>query len=281
MNLDIFVPSFTDELIKIAQQVQPQQQQEGIHESARQIGRGALGFLAPGAASTAALVATRKGMDSASRAEGLNPGERHGAIARRVRSVGKAMGHEAPHDVVIGNLGPGWAPELNVPGGGQLQGSHLPPGNVVMPHRGAAPAKSAILVQRNTPEAVLAHEYGHAKFHHNNRLIGKARSISSIAANPLSSSIAGAVAAGEEDPSWGVGAANLAMHSPTLLDEGVATGHALRHMTKTHGFRQGLAKSRMLAPAYGTYAALAAAPLAITGARKWMKGRREKAQAQG
>ena len=47
--------------------------------------------------------------------------------------------------------------------------------------------------------------------------------------------------------------------APTLLDEGIASGSALKGMIKAKGFLKGLIKSRSLVPAYASYLAPLAA----------------------
>jgi hypothetical protein len=66
-----------------------------------------------------------------------------------------------------------------------------------------------------------------------------------------------------------------------LADEGMASARAIKHMTKTHGLGKGLWKSKSLAPAFGTYAALGLTPLAITAGRKLLNRHREQQKTAG
>lgn len=124
--------------------------------------------------------------------------------------------------------------------------------------------------------SALGHEMGHVKNVerlanmvgenriHKVRKVQKAIAGAAKITTPLLSGIA----ATEEDPSWSSAGINMALHSPKLLDEGMASARAFNVLRKKEGLRGGFKSSKNLIPAFATYAAPALAPAAITGARK-------------
>jgi hypothetical protein len=136
------------------------------------------------------------------------------------------------------------------------------------PERARAGSRSIVMAPGPSSEAILAHELGHAKIHQSLKgLPSTIRGITtpvSMATSPL----AGAYALAAEDPSYIPALAHLGINVPTLLDESAANALSLRHMIRTHGWKQGLRNSASLFPAMGTYVANATAPLALTALKK-------------
>lgn len=117
-------------------------------------------------------------------------------------------------------------------------------------------------------EATIAHEMGHAKNwsplrKHHQKI---SPLTSSLARN--STTLSSAYAAIQDNPDWTPANINLLANAPKLLDEGLASARAVKYMMGTKGLKSGLSQSKHLLPAFGTYAASAIAPYAITGARK-------------
>jgi hypothetical protein len=137
-------------------------------------------------------------------------------------------------------------------------------------------AKPTMHVPSNTKESVIAHEFGHIK---NDKLWGKrgrklntgSRAISALGALP-----AAYYAGWDDDPSYKPALAQAAVSAPMLIDEGIASGRAIKHLMKQHGKLKGLKKSMILAPALATYGLAAGAPLAITAGRKYLNKKKEK-----
>jgi uncharacterized protein YcfJ len=230
MNITDLIPSFTDELEKLAQ----------VGESKKEKGpdvRGALaGAVAPGLAATAfgatALPFANDLSKSTSQTQNL---------ASKVRA-----GMGAPKDTTFVDMG------------------HHPANNAYNP------ITKQVMHSTGSREAILAHELGHAKNYAGklrNPLIG-GRLASRLVGGGGTAALTGAIAGGQEDPSWTPGMVNLGLNAPVLADEAMATGRALKYMTKQHGVLKGLGRSAALAPAFGSYAAIAGTPLAITAYRK-------------
>lgn len=138
------------------------------------------------------------------------------------------------------------------------------------------PHKAILNIPRNTNEATIAHELGHVKNWNMASRLDKGKLGDALyhgyflsrQAAPALGLAAGIYSMAHEDPSYIPAVLNLAANVPTLLDEGMATAHAVKHMVKSKGMLRGIAKSLSLVPAYGTYAGLALTPLALVAARK-------------
>lgn len=153
-----------------------------------------------------------------------------------------------------------------------------PPSGSAAPKKPAAPPKAdwGVVLPKGTSEATAAHELGHrANWKAIDGLVGKPASRGLFRGALMSQSLTGltsmplsAYAATDPEMSWVPGAAQLGVSSPRLLDEAAASLHALKHLIGKYGVGKGLRESARLAPAFGTYAAIAGAPLAITGARR-------------
>lgn len=148
------------------------------------------------------------------------------------------------------------------------------------PDEHGVPGKSykdfVVGLPQGSSEATAAHELGHIKnWRGMAGLLGHERAMSLATGLAHSQNLVGATsmplsayAAASKDPTWTPGLLQAGLAAPRLLDEGAATYHALRHLMKQHGTMGGLRAGASLAPAFGTYAALAGAPLAITAGRK-------------
>lgn len=141
---------------------------------------------------------------------------------------------------------------------------------------GYAGERRAVVLPVGTSEATAGHELGHAKNWRTvedllgqsgrkgmwmGRLLGTQFGTKTMA--PLAAS-----AALDDDASWLPGSIQAGIYAPTLLDEGLASTHALRHLIKRHGVTSGLRQGLSLAPAFGTYGAIGLTPLGITAGRK-------------
>jgi hypothetical protein len=149
---------------------------------------------------------------------------------------------------------------------------------------GYVQGRPTVFLPPGVSEATAAHELGHAKnWEAARRLVGSkgrdallsARLLSMMggvdSAIPLS-----AYAAADSDMSWTPAAIQAGLFAPTLVDEGLASLHAARHLVNRHGLIKGVGRSASLLPAYGTYAALGLSPAAITGGRKAWKSYSDK-----
>lgn len=146
-----------------------------------------------------------------------------------------------------------------------------------------------LFLPKGTSEAIAAHEVGHLKNWRAIRdLLGEKGmtqlamgSYLGFAGAQLTGLPATMYAAGSDDPSWVPAVAHTALATPRLLDEAAASLHAVKHLVGEHGLLKGLQSSARLLPAYGTYAAVGAAPLAITALRKYLKHRRDREDDEG
>lgn len=249
-----------------------QQQKKPDNTGARLLG-GAAGFLAPRALNgVAADVA-------------MAPEPKHVLGDQDVHSVAKRMGFSAEEMPTV------------------VDSSAMPKGNAaaipmqdvpeVMKEKTRSQfgipehAKNTVIRPKagQTSEAIVAHELGHLQ---NAKLLRRmgiakqmmvARSVSGAlqrAGGGILPAAGTAYALGSEDPSWKPALAYTAAASPVLVGEGMANARAAKHMVGRYGLKKGLSMSRKLAPAYGTYLALGATPLAATAARKAWKHHQEK-----
>lgn len=128
--------------------------------------------------------------------------------------------------------------------------------------------------QPSDSEAVRAHEIGHLK---NHKVVGrKAIAFSRQHLGTLmglTGPAAGLYSAVADDPSYIPAAVHLGLSSPTLLDEGLASLRAYRHMVGKYGLGTGSLRSLALLPAFASYAAPALAPAAIVALRRHLKKR--------
>ena len=148
-------------------------------------------------------------------------------------------------------------------------------------HPSGVPGEFAVMSPPNASESAMAHEFGHVRNHSkwgkNFSQIGAL----SRGASQLGAPIAGAIAAGQDDPSWTPGLVQAGLSAPMLVDEAGASLRAAKYLTKQHGLRKGLGQAAKLAPAFGTYAALGLTPLGITAGRKLYRRHQEKKASLG
>jgi hypothetical protein len=143
-------------------------------------------------------------------------------------------------------------------------------------HAGWIGNNNIISTPLSASEASLAHEVGHLK---NWQAFGKAKLPLAVATRlPLvGSNLISSVYSGfSDEASYNPAHVNLAIHTPTLLDEGLASIRATSHLINKKGLKAGLKASASLLPSFGTYAAMAASPYLITAARKFGEGLRTK-----
>ena len=212
-------------------------------------GKGLAGAATPIAANTAALLMAHQAPQTGARDFSTN---------KNFRSLEKAMGQSGTRTLEQSSAGMGEIPDA------------------------ANPAKAdwGVVMPKGTSEATAAHELGHrANWKGVDSLVGKPTSrklfrgalqsqqLTTAASMPLSG-----YAAVDPEMSWAPGAVQLGVSSPRLLDEAAASLHAVKHLIGKYGLGRGLREGARLAPAFGTYAAIAGAPLGITAARKaWAK----------
>lgn len=124
--------------------------------------------------------------------------------------------------------------------------------------------------------ATMGHELGHVRNMEDlDKLIGPKRSKAVFDSEfklrkhmKYLSPVAAGIAASEENPSWLAAGANLAMHTPQLLDEGLASARSFNAIRGKKGLGYALKSSKGMGLGFASYAAPALAPAAITGARK-------------
>ncbi len=256
------VPSFCDELAKIA--VVTQQPQEGSDNAEHLMGQVAKGVGGAYVASKTPGLIGRQVMKTIPLDTPMTE--------QRMGEMAKGMGVKTPvHYVKEPRMGANsahmwWDPKSGMAQMAAKQMGWSPdsmpkaPGHVVAGHP-------------HLNETILAHELGHAK---NYEQLGKGWRTGvglSTGIGRLSNPITSGIAAGQDDPSWKPGLVQAGISAPMLLEEGMASARATRHLMKQHGMGGGLSRGgKMLLPAFSTYAAQAGMPLAITGARKlWRK----------
>lgn len=281
MNIAPRMDSFADELRKIAK---VKSKQERADEKIR---RTQLGVATPALGIMAGHLFMGGNTD-----EKLDPTENH----FRARKVQQGMGlMDTPTHVAIGDKGNNQAwmksfenqPSMERSISTKAERHHSIPNADLYAQEGPSTKRYAVHVPRQAKESVTAHEFGHVANHSKwgknfsrigdlSRKLMDAR-VGGVRTHALPIITSG-MAAGSDEPSWAPGAVNAAVAAPMLFDEAAASGRALKYMTKQHGVAKGLWKSKALAPAFGTYAALGLSPLAITGARKaWKKHKEKKA----
>jgi hypothetical protein len=133
---------------------------------------------------------------------------------------------------------------------------------------------SSIFLGRGAGEAVAAHEMGHVKNWQKagKGVMGRIARYANLPARirPIQQGLpigSMAYSAGADDPSLTPAAINAGVFAPALVDEAMASGRAVGYMTKKHGLGKGLMRSSKLLPAFGTYATMAGAPLAVAAYR--------------
>lgn len=255
--------SFTDEFVKISAHKSRQESQSDFRK--RMAGMVAAPIGTVGASTGMAMGAIRQTYTPKNMAGTTQESSDH---ASGIHRMAKDMG--IPDNVELSNPVVRDLRSASSPGGS----AHAMPGVF----NGGRPK---IQVPLGAHESIAAHELGHVK---NHQMVGRvAKRLGSSkfipAAAGITSGLSGivgmksgiatsAIAAGQKDPSYTAGGVNAAIWAPRIADEAMATGHAVRHLTKKHGLMKGLAKSAPLAPAFGSYAAFAGAPLAISAYRK-------------
>lgn len=121
-----------------------------------------------------------------------------------------------------------------------------------------SPFEHGVHVSNAKVEAVLLHELGHAK---DFRRLGKLKHVGQSVGmlGSLASPGIAALAANKTDNPYLAAAAPVVAAAPLLRNEGKATGSALKHLVKTHGWKKGLSKGKILGPAFATYGIIPAA----------------------
>jgi hypothetical protein len=124
------------------------------------------------------------------------------------------------------------------------------------------------------PAANLAHEVGHIKNTNwlGNKLKDPLKAVALLGGSRglgrMGSGIGAIHSAAENDPSYTGAAISGVANLPTLVDEGAASYHALKHLKNTGGMKAMAKGIPSLALGFGSYAAGAAAPLAVNKFRK-------------
>lgn len=130
---------------------------------------------------------------------------------------------------------------------------------------------------------ILLHELGHSKLHSSMKKVPgllKTYQIGRFIGRPSGAigigTFAAATQADSDAKSKGYATLGVASQLPTLLDEGYASGSAIKHVLKKQGLKAAVKSSKVLLPAYATY--LGSAAPALAGAyfgAKAGKARRE------
>ena len=210
------------------------------------LGKGVVGAATPIAANTAAMLLAH---------EAPRTGTADFSKEKQFRSLEEAMGQSGTRKV---------------------EGPYAGMGEIGRDRGASGKADWGVVLPKGTSEAVAGHELGHrANWKAIDSVVGKPASrglfraalmsqgLTSAASIPLS-----AYTATDPNMSWTPGAVQLGVSAPRLLDEAAASLHAVRHLIGKYGLGKGLREGVRLAPAFGTYAAIAGAPIGITAARR-------------
>lgn len=209
----------------------------------KRFGRGWAGLAAPGLAATPfGMGASRGFVDNSIKNETSEN------LLNRTNNMAKQMGVRENIDI-IENPSPAFAPSKAHMAGGRQN--------------------PAVRAPKGISEGVLAHELGHARNYQNMSKLQKDLTLGARGLGGVASQVSGAWAAGQDNPSYTPGLVAAGANLPTLIDEGMATGRAFKHLRNTTGsWGKALSKGKHLIPAFGSYAAMAGAPLGITALRK-------------
>lgn len=137
----------------------------------------------------------------------------------------------------------------------------------VGPHLDEGAGKRLLNLKPTSSDAAVAHELGHVSNYESP--LTKWRPSTVPLDNVLPYTGMGATGYGimAKHPSYAPALAHLAVSSPRLLDEGLASLRASKHLISEHGVR-GLGQALSLAFPFGTYALPAAMPLGITALKR-------------
>lgn len=118
------------------------------------------------------------------------------------------------------------------------------------------PDSHAVVVKNKPNEAILRHELGHAKTY---KSLGKNSDLA-VSARTFGSNVGSGVGVaalllGDQEIKEKAYLAPLIGGIPTFLDEGIATGRAVKGLVNSHGFRKGLRKALPLVPGGLSYLA--------------------------
>lgn len=167
---------------------------------------------------------------------------------------------------------------------GESWNPHYMPGTTakLLAILGNPPEGGHVSIPTYLRDAIIAHELGHAM---NDQVVrttapnmlvpyrvveGLSRAGGTALMPTLTS-----MAARQKDPSYVPGAISLLLTSPMLAEEAMASIRAARFLMDEHGLGRGILKSLPLLPAFGTYASIAAAPLAVAYVRKKIRENEE------
>lgn len=250
MLLDTLINGFSDEIEKIATRKKKPAEEKDLSAAQR-------GFLGAGGSQMAMGLAQR-----------LNNAAINDPVDRGISGTEQLLGDTArkmkvdpPRYFHHGAAQMGWmTPEGQAASNADLLRKDLR-------HYVAAPTSAS--------EAAIAHELGHIK---NDRLwgpVGRKLNVMSRNAAPLTGVAGSAIAATEKDPSWRPGLTSAAVAAPMLIDEGLASARAAKHLIGQRGLVRGVGQSLRLLPGYASYAAAGLAPLAITALRKKLRAKKE------
>lgn len=141
--------------------------------------------------------------------------------------------------------------------------------------RGLFPFKPdpSVRLPKDTSEAIMAHELGHARTHAALGPVGSVAFNVPRALSRFSHGPALVYSAMAEDPSYWPSMIHLGLSTPTLLDELAASAQGVKALVGKHGLGRGLRLSASLAPAFGTYALHAGLPAGVVALRRYLANR--------